>query len=209
MIGTKRLILRRWEQRDRAPFAAMGQDPRVMATLGPLLSRAQSDAAIERLEDAQARHGFTFWAAERRDGAFLGFCGLQRGPAGTPIDGKVEIGWRLAHEHWGKGYAREAAAATIDWFWEHTDHDRLWSITTPGNTRSWGLMKRLGMRRTPGGDFAHPALPAGDPLRAHISYALERPVDQGAGSFAPTLAIASACRVASASARARSASSAG
>lgn len=175
MIETERLTLRPWEEHDRAPFAAMGQDGRVMATLGPLLGRAESDAAIERLREIEARHGYTFWAVERRDGAFLGVCGVKPGPAGTPIEGELEIGWRLAHAHWGQGYAREAAAATLAWAWAHTGRDRVVAITTPGNTRSWGLMERLGMARVAGGDFDHPALAAGDPLRRHLTYAIARP----------------------------------
>lgn len=175
MIGTERLILRAWAERDRSPFAAMGRDPRVMATLGPLLSRSQSDGLVDRLAGTQVAHGITFWAVERRDGAFLGFCGLKPGPDGTPIAGEWEIGWRLAHAYWGRGYAREAAAATLAWAWANSARDRVVAITTPGNPRSWGLMERLGMARLADGDFDHPALSPGDPLRRHLTYAIERP----------------------------------
>ncbi len=175
MIETERLILRPWAKRDRAPFAAMGRDRRVMATLGPLMSRTDSDALIDRLDGMGARQGITFWAAERRDGAFLGFCGLKPGPDRTPIAGEVEIGWRLAHRFWGKGYAREAAAATLAWAWAHTTLDRVIAITTPGNTRSWGLMERLGMARLAGGDFDHPSVPENSPLSRHLTYRIDRP----------------------------------
>ena len=176
MIATERLILRPWEDRDRAPYHAIKSDPRVMATLGPLQSRAESDATLDRLRARLDEWGYSFWAMERRaDGVLLGYCGLVHPPAGTPVAGELEIGWGLGVQHWGQGYAREAAAATLDWAWANTARDRVVAITTPGNVASWGLMERLGMSRLVDGDFQHPALAEGDPLRAHLSYAIDRP----------------------------------
>lgn len=176
MIETERLILRSWEERDRAPFAELGQDAEVMATLGPLLSREESDAVVDRLAGIDAEHGHTFWAVERKaDGATLGFCGIVRGRPGTPIAGEPEIGWRLARAAWGRGYAREAAAASLDWAWANLPDAGVAAITTPGNLRSWGLMERLGMRRDPAGDFLHPLVAEDSPLKAHITYRIARP----------------------------------
>ena len=173
MIETGRLILRGWEARDRVPFHAMGQDERVMATLGPLLWRDETDALIDRMQAILAANGYTFWAIERReDGAFLGFCGLKPGAEDTPIQGETEIGWRLAFEHWGRGYAREAAQACLDWAWAH-DIASVAAITSVGNTRSRGLMERLGMVRAHADDFDHPK--AIDRLRAHITYRIVQP----------------------------------
>ena len=175
MIATERLLLRPWEERDRAPYHAIKSDPRVMATLGPVQTRAESDATLDRCNGRQATWGHSLWAVERRaDGTLLGYCGLVYPPAGTPVAGEREIGWGLGAQHWRLGYAREAAAATLDWAWAHTDSARVVAITTPGNTASWGLMERLGMTRLADGDFEHPALAEGDPLRAHIGYAIER-----------------------------------
>jgi RimJ/RimL family protein N-acetyltransferase len=173
VIASERLILRRWDERDRAPFHAMSNDPAVMEHLGPLLSRADSDAAIDRQNGFLDRHGYCFWAIERSaDGVFLGFCGLKPGAEETPIAGEIEIGWRLARDHWGRGYAREAAQASLDWAWAN-GIERVAAITTPSNVRSWGLMERLGMIRSPDGDFDHPK--AIDRLRAHITYRIARP----------------------------------
>lgn len=175
MIESERLILREWREADVTPFAAMGRDPEVMAFIGPLLDKAGVCAAIERQRGFQAAHGYCFWAVERRvDGAFLGFCGLKPGAEGTPIEGEVEIGWRLARRAWGQGYAREAAAACLDWGWAQAI-PRIAAITVPANVRSWGLMERLGMRRLPDQDFAHPALVRGDPLSRHIVYVVDNP----------------------------------
>lgn len=92
------------------------------------------------------------------------------------IEGKVEIGWRLSHDAWGQGYAREAAAASLDWGFANLDTDRIWAITTPGNIRSWGLMERLGLKRHPQLDFEHPNVADDSPLKQHITYSIARPV---------------------------------
>ena len=91
------------------------------------------------------------------------------------IEGEIEIGWRLTCETWGQGYAREAAAATLAWAWSNLDAPSIAAITVPANRRSWGLMERLGMRRVVDGDFDHPDLAEGDPLRRHLTYRIQRP----------------------------------
>lgn len=179
MIETDRLLLRPWQDSDRAPFAAMGQDEAVRRFLGPSQSRAESDALVDRITQAQARLGYCLWAIERRaDAAFLGFCGLNPAPAGTPIEGRIEIGWRLAHAHWGQGYAREAALASLDWAWTNLADEAIVAMTVSANTASWGLMERLGMHRMSSLDFDHPAVPDGDPLKSHIVYGIDRPPDR-------------------------------
>ena len=87
-----------------------------------------------------------------------------------PIEGEVEIGWRLAHKHWGQGYALEAAQASLDHGFGPLGLSRITSFTVPRNTRSWGLMERLGMERREDLDFEHPDLAPGHPLRPHIVY---------------------------------------
>ncbi|MEI6485642.1 MAG: GNAT family N-acetyltransferase [Sphingomonadales bacterium] len=171
VITTERLWLRPWIESDLAPFIAMGRDPRVMAHFPALLTDAESRAAAMRAMDHIAAHGFGFWAIERkRDRQFLGFCGLKRVDIPGPLAGEVEIGWRLAHNHWGQGYAREAAQACLDHGLGALGLPRITSFTVPRNTRSWGLMERLGMERREDLDFAHPALPPAHPLNRHIVY---------------------------------------
>lgn len=177
MIETERLILRPWRDGDRAPYHAICRDPEVMRFLGPPQSRAESDAAVDRMIASQAQHGFCLWVVQRRDDeALLGFCGLKLGPPGTPIAGDVEIGWRLGRQHWGSGYAREAATASLDWAWAHLAVPSVAAITVAANARSWGLMERLGMKRKADGDFDHPGVPDGSPLKRHILYRIARPL---------------------------------
>lgn len=172
MIETERLLLRRWQDPDRARFAAMNADPEVMRFFPALLTRDESDALIDRIEVQFEARGYGLWAVERRgDGAFLGFTGLFDVAFASPIEGDVEIGWRLARVAWGQGYASEAAAAALAWGAAHLDVPRIVSMTVAANTRSWGVMQRLGLVRRPDLDFDHPRLPEGHDLRPHIVYA--------------------------------------
>ena len=175
MIGTERLILRDWTDADVAGLHAINSDPRVMATIGPLQSEDDARATVEHLREGNS-DGLGLWALERRaDGTLIGFCGVGRGPEGTPIAGQPELSWRLAFDAWGQGYAREAAQACIAWTWANLPDHELTSITAAVNARSWGLMKRLGLTRDLSADFAHPRVPNGDPLKPHITFRLRRP----------------------------------
>jgi RimJ/RimL family protein N-acetyltransferase len=177
VIETERLLLRSWREADRLPFFELCQSPLVMACLGGPASAEQIDAAIARVRACEARHGFCFWAMERRtDGSFLGFCGFKVADvAGTPVEGELEIGWRLREDAWGHGYAREAALACLRWAWSDGVAVRVIAMTVPANRRSWGLMERIGMQRRQDLDFGHPHFPVNHPLHRHIVYAIERP----------------------------------
>ncbi len=175
MIATDRLLLRRWREEDVAPLHAMGQDAEVMRFLGPPMSEEDCRAVVARQNTYADEYGRCFWAVERRaDGVFLGFCGVKPGPEGTPIAGEPEIGWRLARHAWGQGYATEAAGAALAAEWQRGGN-HVWAITVPANGRSRAVMERLAMERVTDGDFEHPALPPGDPLRRHLLYRIARP----------------------------------
>ena len=172
MIETERLTLRRWQARDFAPFAALNADPEVRAYFPAVLSRAESDAQVARMEDGWARDGFSMAAAERRaDGAFLGMVGLAR-VGFAPFEGAVEIGWRLGREHWGQGYASEAARAWLGHGFGALGLEEIVAFTAEGNLRSQAVMRRIGMRHDPDRDFGHPALAEGHPIRAHRLFAI-------------------------------------
>ena len=174
MIETARLVMRSWRDADVAPFQAICSDPEVMATLGPPLDMEETAALIERVRLREAEDGHTFWALERREDArLIGWCGIIRGNVG-PIDGKAEIGWRLARDCWGAGYATEAARGAIDWAFAHLPDDDVWAITWRENVRSQAVMERLGMIRRPDLDFDHPKLAEEDPLRPHVTFSVAR-----------------------------------
>ncbi|MES2755362.1 MAG: GNAT family N-acetyltransferase [Pseudomonadota bacterium] len=176
MIDTERLLLRPIAPRDHAALMAQSQDAETMRFLLPVPDQAAFDAMIERLTASQATKGYAFWTIERRDdGAFLGLCGLKDGAPDTPIADDVEIGWRLGRDYWGRGFAREAASATLEWAWVNTAAPQIAAITVPQNVASWGLMERLGMTRDLAGDFDHPLVPNDSLLRRHITYSIARP----------------------------------
>ena len=163
-ITTERLLLRRWRPEDREPFAAMNADPRVMEHFPAPLTREQSDAFVDRIEAHFDQHGYGLWALER-DGAFLGFTGLQWAE-GMPMGPCLEVGWRLTPTAWGHGYATEAARAALEVGLEQADS--VVSFTAVVNERSWRVMERLGMRREE--VFDHPRVPEGHPIRPHYLY---------------------------------------
>ena len=147
MIETGRLVLRGWKEADKAPFHAMCNDPAVMEYLGVPLSHAEIDAATARQNALQAERGYCFWAVERKAGRdLLGFCGLKPGPPGTPLEGRIEFGWRLAAEHWGRGYAVEAARPCFEYAFGTLGRDRVVSLIRPDNQRSIRVAEKLGER---------------------------------------------------------------
>lgn len=175
MIATERLLLRVPEPRDRLALHAMWADPAVMAELGPVKDAAASDAALAK-HDSYRHEGLGFWTVERRaDGAIIGFCGLKRGDPHNPIAGEIEAGWIIDRAFWRQGYALEAMRAAFDWGWAYFDVPRIVAITSAINLRSQALMERLGMHRLADGDFDHALLEPGDPLRAMVTYAIDRP----------------------------------
>lgn len=175
-VETARLVLRRWTDADREPFAAMNADAEVMRYFPAPMSRAESDAFVDRIEAGFDRLGFGLWALERRDdGAFLGFTGLAVVRPDLPFAPATEVGWRLAQSAWGQGFATEAARAALRVGFE-SGHAEIVSFTADINAPSRRVMERLGMRRDPADDFDHPALPDGSPLRRHVLYRQARPV---------------------------------
>jgi len=174
-IRTDRLVMRRWRESDRGPYAALNADPEVMRHFPATLDRTASDASVDRMEELFGRQGFGLWALEVAATAeFIGFTGLNPMPDGVPGAGDMEVGWRLARPAWHHGYATEAAAAAVDVAFNGAGLDQVWSITAVLNRPSQAVMLRLGM--TPYALFEHPALEPGHPLRRHIAYRLQRPV---------------------------------
>ncbi|MHB9004140.1 MAG: GNAT family N-acetyltransferase [Coriobacteriia bacterium] len=170
-IRTERLLLRPWRPQDREPFAALNADPEVMRYFPSTLSRAESDAVADRIQHHAQANGYDFAAVQVPGIApFIGFAGLSFVTEKFPFAPAVQIGWRLAREHWGHGYATEAARAWLDWGFESLGCDEIVSFAVEGNTRSRAVMERLGMTHDPADDFDHFKLSEGHPLRRHVLY---------------------------------------
>jgi RimJ/RimL family protein N-acetyltransferase len=172
-LSSSRLCLRRWREEDREAFAAMNTDTRVMEFFRSSLSRAESDAMVDRIQKHFSEHGFGLWAIEVPDvAAFVGFAGLAVARFSAHFTPCVEVGWRLAFEHWGRGYATEAARLALGYGFGTLALPEVVAFTSATNHRSRAVMERLGMRRDPAEDFDYPGLPEGHPLRRHVLYRL-------------------------------------
>jgi RimJ/RimL family protein N-acetyltransferase len=174
-LTTPRLHLRRWRDSDREPFQAINADPRVMEFMPAPLSPQQSDELIARIEQHFDRHGFGAFAAELlEDNTLIGFIGLNIPSFDAHFTPAIEIGWRFAADYWGRGLATEGARAVVDYAFNTLQLDSLVSFTVPANLRSRRVMEKLGMLHDPAGDFDHPSLSEGHPLRRHVLYRLHR-----------------------------------
>ena len=185
-LSTARLLMRGWTARDREVFAAMNADPEVMEHFPATLSRAESDAFVDRVERGFDAHGFGLWALELREtGDFVGFTGLAVPRFRSPwMDEReqpvVEVGWRLLRSAWGRGLASEAAREACRFGFEEVGRHEITSFTVVGNTRSQAVMRRLGM--TPIAEYDHPV--AGHAPLPSVAFLLTR---QGFESSCATL----------------------
>jgi len=174
-LETQRLLLRRWREEDLAPFAQLNADPEVMRHFPAPLDRAASDALASRIGAHFAEHGFGLWALEiPGERPFAGFVGLAIPRFEAHFTPCVEIGWRLARETWGQGYAPEAARAVLAHAFTKLELPEVVSFTAVANAASQRVMEKIGMGHDPGDDFDHPHIAAGDPLRRHVLYRRSR-----------------------------------
>ncbi len=153
-----------------------------MEMLPALLTTTESDALAARIEAHFDEHGFGLWAvdatpdAEGTGASFVGFVGIAVPGFDAPFTPCVEIGWRLAREVWGRGYATEAAEEVARCAFEDIGLAEVLSFTAVGNHRSRQVMARIGMTHDAADDFDHPGLPEGHRLERHVRYRL--PVDR-------------------------------
>ncbi|MGD1031355.1 MAG: GNAT family N-acetyltransferase [Opitutaceae bacterium] len=174
-IETERLVLRDWNEEDLEPFALLNSDRETMRHFPSTLSRAESDAMVQRIRTHIEARGYGLWAVAMRDsGKFIGFTGLMTPSFEASFMPCVEIGWRFARHAWGEGYATEAARAALTFGFEILSLEEIVSFTASCNTRSIRVMQRLGMRTDPNENFDHPRLPEGHPLRRHVLYRIKR-----------------------------------
>jgi RimJ/RimL family protein N-acetyltransferase len=180
-LCTARLELRPFAEADREPFAALNADPEVMQFMPRPLSRAESDAFAATATAQLAAQGFGLWAVTRQRGQeLLGCVGLSRASFAAHFTPCLEVLWRLRRSAWGCGYATEAAGACLAFALERLQAPEVVAFTVPANLRSRRVMERLGMRHDAAGDFEHPRLPEGHPLRRHVLYRLARAAWRGA-----------------------------
>jgi RimJ/RimL family protein N-acetyltransferase len=176
-LETERLVLRPWEDRDLAAFAAINGDDVVRRYYYPsVLTRPQSDAVIGEVRAELAATGFGFLAVERKaDGVLIGGGGLSRPEPAELAAFPLEIGWILGRAHWRQGYATEISRACFDHAWTVLGAPMVIGYTSAINTPSRRAMEKAGMAHVAGADFDDDSVPPGDPLRPHVLYRIDRP----------------------------------
>ncbi len=169
-IETDRLLLRQWSDDDRDPFAALNADPVVMEHFPAPITRAESDAFVDRHSALIDQRGWGLFATEVREtGEFIGFVGLAVPVFDADFMPCTEIGWRLTASSWGRGYATEAATAVLDLAFDELGLDEVVSFTYVGNRASRRVMEKIGLQQRY--EFDHPNLP-GDRVERHVLYGL-------------------------------------
>ena len=185
-VETERLILRPWEPRDRAPFAAINGDREIMAFMPRTLSRPQSDETVDLyLSDAHKR-GFGFLAAELKSkdriaaltgGVLAGMMGLR-----VMIDvlsrvpqPAVELGFRVSREYQRQGLATEGGRALIKLAFEEFQLPEIFAITPVANTPARRLLEKLGLTHRPDFDFNHSRYPTQHLYARHTLYQISKP----------------------------------
>jgi len=170
-----RVLLRQWRPDDLEPFARQNADAVVMEHFPARMTDAETETCVARILEHFTACGFGLWALEvPGEVPFAGFVGLATVGFEASFTPAVEIGWRLAAAHWGKGYATEAARLALGAAFGPVGLREVVSFTVPANVRSWRVMERIGMRRFPHEGFDHPLLAPGHPLRRHLLFRLRR-----------------------------------
>lgn len=173
IIQTSRLILRQWSDADLEPLAKLNADPRVMEYFPSILTREESNALLRSAYTHIEKYGWGKWAVVLLEtGEFIGRIGLEEIDFQASFAPNIELGYRLAFEHWGKGYASEVAKAALEYGFTHLNLQEIVAFTPVQNMRSQLVMKRIDMHNDPSHNFDHPRLAEGHPLKKHVLYRL-------------------------------------
>lgn len=174
VIKTDRLVLRTWCEEDLEHFAKMNADPRVMEFFPSVRSFEESKDEFTLIQEGFSSDGWGLWVASLiGSDKFMGFIGIKKIGYQTHFTPAVEIGWRLAYEYWGQGYATEGAKAALEYGFENVKLDEIVAMTAKQNIRSQNVMEKIGMTCNPDDDFDHPKVPEGNWLRRHVLYRIK------------------------------------
>lgn len=171
---TERLILRAWEDYDRSPMARIYGDAFVRRFYPKVLTAEETNNEIDRAIEHARKNGFDFQAAQLKgSGDLIGMIGLrvlsQAMSAEIPGHPRVEIGWILAREYWGKGLAPEGARAWLDYAWS-IGLPEVVALTAKENAPSQRVMQKIGMIYDPAADSEDLTLAEGHWLRPYVVY---------------------------------------
>ena len=174
MLKTDRLLLRQWTEDDFLPFSEMCSDKEVMEYFPKLQTKDESYKIGEKILALINERGWGFWAVEiPNQYKFIGFVGLHSPTDKMPFSPCIEIGWRLSKQHWGKGYATEAAKEALKFAFTQLNLNEVVSFTTLANERSKSVMQNIGMHDSHQ-NFMHPDIEASHPQSEHVLFRIRR-----------------------------------
>ena len=175
LFETERLIIRNWREADRPVFYELTSDPELLTFIGAPKPRAEADRLFDVLTCEIDQVGYGLAAVEgKTDGRCAGFVGIRDVGFAAPFTPAIEIGWRLLRGVWARGIAREAARGWLTQAFARLAMSKIVAFTVPANRRSQAVMSAIGMRRDGSGDFDHPNLQPGDPLRRHVLFRISK-----------------------------------
>lgn len=174
ILETQRLILRSFRMTDLDVMASIDADPKVCEFLPALGTRENTSAVIQRIMSHEQQRGYSLYAAElKATHEMIGWIGLMTPSFEAHFTPAIEIGWRLASQHWNQGYATEGAKAVLDYAFTTLGLEELVSFTVENNLASRRVMEKIGLHHDPKDDFNHPKLPS-HKLERHVLYRLKR-----------------------------------
>lgn len=175
IIQTERLVLRQWCDQDLDPFTRLNSDPRVMEFFPATWTQEESKTSLLSARNHIDKHGWGKWAVSLREtDEFIGRIGLEAVDFQAPFPQNIELGYRIAYKHWGKGYASEGAKAALEYGFQNLNLEEIVAFTSVQNHRSQLVMKRIGMHYDSKNDFDHPKLPKGHRLSRNVLYRLNK-----------------------------------
>ncbi|ODN44087.1 GNAT family N-acetyltransferase [Piscirickettsia litoralis] len=173
VLETNRLILRTWQESDLDKMYQINQDSRVMEFFPAKPDRVATEKFIVGANGQLEKLGYTLYAVELKENReFIGFIGLSLAEFESHFTPAVEIGWRLAFDYWNQGYATEGALAVLEHGFMNLNLEKIVSFTAKLNTRSWRVMKKIGLKYDKKDDFYHPNVDKNDKLCLHVLYRL-------------------------------------
>lgn len=177
ILETERLRLRTWKEEDAEPYYQINQDPRVIEFLPGSLSLEKVKQFIADQNNCFLKNRHAFWAVEeKKSGMMIGFLGLGKIEGPYSFTPAVDIGWRLASQSWGQGYATEGAQAVLDYGFKTLGLVEIISVTAVENDRSRRVMEKIGMTRDFQGDYEHSKLPKEHRLSKHVLYRIKKKI---------------------------------
>ncbi len=172
LFKSSRLGFRNWITDDLPKMAAISADPKVMRYFPSTQTGEETLQFIEKMQQQFEDRAHCYFAVELLDShTFIGFIGLAYQTYQAPFTPCVDIGWRLAAKHWGKGYATEGAEACVEYARAILNLKKIYAVATQDNLPSIMVMKKIGM--TLEYKFEHPLLLEFPDLVTCVLYTLD------------------------------------